>query len=146
MTRKDMVFFNMAKEIAKLSDFPQHHLGCVFTYKNRVISSGYNTRKSNPLQKKYNRYRFTTDSTPHFCHSETNALLPVLKMKDIDRSRIRVYLYRSHADGSLALSKPCPSCRKMLLDAGIKHIYYTTETSYMEEFILEQRNSYLAEE
>lgn len=137
MNRRDMIFFNAAKEIAKLSDYPQHHLGCVAVLKNRIISSGYNTRKSNPLQKKYNKYRFTTDQTVHSCHAETNALLPILKNKDIDRSRIRIYLYRSHANGSLALSKPCPSCLAMLKDAGIKHIYYTTESSYVKEFIID---------
>lgn len=146
MTNRDIVFFNAAKEMSKLSDYSPHKIGCVITHKNRIVSSGYNSRKSNPLQKRYNRIRFNTDSTPHSCHAETKALLPILKDKNIDRSRLRVYLFREHADGSLALSKPCPSCMKMLKDAGIKQIYFTDEGSYCEKYIVEQRTRYLAKE
>lgn len=136
MTNRDIVFFNAAKEMSKLSDFNRVHIGCVITYKNRIISSGFNTKKSNPLQKKYNRIRFA-DDTFHQCHAETSALLPILKDKNINRSRLRIYLFREHADGSLALSKPCPSCMKMLKDAGIKQIYFTDEGSYCEKYIVE---------
>lgn len=135
MTNKDMVFFNAAKEVSKLSDYPRHHIGCVFVLKNRIISSGYNSNKTSPLQRKYNQYRFSVD-TPHKLHSETSALIPLLKMKDIDFAHIKVYLYREHANGTLALSKPCESCRKMLIDNGIKHIYYTIEGGYAEEYLV----------
>lgn len=146
LMKRDLIFFNMAKEVSKLSTFPRHQIGCIITYKNRVISSGCNIQKTSPLQKRYNKIRFSCDSAKHYNHAETSALLPILKDKNIDRSRLRVYLFREHADGSLALSKPCPSCMKMLKDAGIKQIYFTDEGSYCEEYIVEQRTRYLAKE
>lgn len=136
MTNRDMAFFGAAKELAKLSDYPRHHIGCVCVQRNRIVSSGYNSNKTNPLQKRYNRIRFAAE-TPHRCHAETKALSPILKSKDIDFSHLKIYLYREHADSSLAMSRPCPSCMQMLRDAGIQHIYYTTENGYAQEYITE---------
>lgn len=134
--KRDWAFFNAAKEIANLSDFRRIHIGCVVVSKNRIISSGCNTTKTNPLQKKYNAVRFTEDGN-HGCHAETSALLPLLKEGSFDGAHSKIYLYREHADGSLALSRPCASCMKMLQDAGIRHIYYTTENGYAEEILRE---------
>lgn len=136
MTNRDLAFFNTAKEMAKLSDYPRHKIGCVIVQRNRIISSGCNTNKTNPLQKRYNKVRFSVD-TPHRCHAETKALLPLLRQKNLDFSHLKVYLYREHADGGLAMSRPCESCMKMLKDYGISHIYYTNEGSYCEEYLVE---------
>lgn len=136
MTNRDMGFFKVAKEVADMSDFNRVHIGCVITQKNRIISSGYNTYKTNPLQRRYNRERFLCD-TPHCCHAETRALLPILKNKEINFSHLKVYLYRQNANGELAPSRPCPSCMKMLKDTGIRRIYYTTENGFAEEYIME---------
>lgn len=137
MTKKDYVFFNTAKEVSKMSDYHQHHLGCVIVDKNRIISSACNSNKTDPLQKYYNIFRFDTDSTLHSCHAETLALKPLLRNKDIDFSKLKIYLYREHANGELALSRPCASCMVMLKRAGIKTVYYTTEDGYAEENIAE---------
>lgn len=135
MTNKDKVFFNAAKEISQLSDFKKYHIGCVIVDKNRVISSGFSCNKTNPIQKRYNSLRFSVDSTPHKLHAETKALLPLLKLRDADRSRWKVYLYREHANGTLAMSRPCPSCMALLKDSGIHRIFYTTDDGYAEEEI-----------
>lgn len=136
MTSKDIAFFNIAKETAKLSDYNKHQLGCIIVYKNRIVSSGFNSNKTNPLQKRYNKRRFS-DDTMHKLHAETAALLPLMRNDTFDRSRLRVYLYREHRDGSLALSRPCASCQRMLKDYGIKHIFYTIEGGYNEEYLVE---------
>lgn len=135
MTNRDRTFFNVAKELAQLSDYPRHKIGCAITLKNRVISTGYNSNKTNPLQRQYNRLRFS-DDTPAKLHAETAALLPLLRNKDIDLSKVKVYLHRQHADGSLAPSRPCASCMKLLRDNGVKEIHYTTEAGYAEEIII----------
>lgn len=135
MTKKDYVFFNTAKDVSKLSNYRQHHLGCVIVDKNRIISSASNSEKTDTLQKKYNKYRFDCESTPAKAHAETLALKPLLRNKDIDFSRLKVYLYREHANGELAMSRPCASCMAMLKQSGIKTVYYTTENGYAEEHI-----------
>lgn len=134
MTKRDYAFFEAAKGISKLSDFERIHIGCVVVYKNRIISSGFNSNKTSPLQKRYNSRRFSID-TPHKIHAEIKALSPILKMHDVDWAHLKIYLYRQRADGTLGMSRPCASCMTMLKDYGIKHIYYTTDDGYAEENI-----------
>lgn len=130
-------FFTLAKNASMCSDFNKQRLGCVITYKNRVISSGFNCCKTHPLQKKYNKYRFPTDNTPHTLHAEIYALAPLVDC-DIDWSRVEVYIYRSHKDGSLGLARPCKSCMALIKTLGIKKIHYTTENGYATEYIKEK--------
>lgn len=136
LLKRDFAFFGAAKEMSKLSDYKKHKIGCVITYKNRIISSSSNSTKTNPLQQKYNKLRFEDVGTPHSVHAETAALLPLLKRDDIDWPHVHIYLFRQHANETLAISRPCASCMAMLKDFGIKHIYYTNEGSYCEEHLM----------
>lgn len=134
MTRKQKSFFEAAEAMSKTSEFPRVHIGCVVTNGNhRIISSGVNSTKTHPIQKKYNKERFDEDTT-HSLHAELDALLPLLK-EDIDFSKVEVYTYRELADGTMAMSRPCPSCMKLIKDLGIKNIYYTTQDGYAHEEI-----------
>ena len=47
--------FKLAKNASEFSDC-HIKIGAVLMYKNKVISVGYNTTKSNPIQKAYNIY------------------------------------------------------------------------------------------
>ena len=82
-TKKDRAYFNIAKDVSALSDFPRIKIGCCAVYKHKVISTGFNTQRTSPLQKKYNKYRFTID-TNHTCHAEISCLKPLIGRKDID--------------------------------------------------------------
>ncbi len=56
MTRKQKSFFDAAKAVSESSEFPKVHIGCVVTYGNhRIISSGCNSTRTHPLQKKLNK-------------------------------------------------------------------------------------------
>lgn len=134
MTRKQKSFFEAAEAMSKTSEFPRVHIGCVVTNGNhRIISSGVNSTKTHPIQKKYNKERFDEDTT-HSLHAELDALLPLLK-EDIDFSKVEVYTYRELYDGTMAMSRPCPSCMKLIKDLGIRNIYYTTQDGYAHEEI-----------
>ena len=62
MTKKQKSFFDAAKAVSKMSDFPRIHIGCVATYGNhRIISSGCNSTKTHPVQKRLNKERFNVD-------------------------------------------------------------------------------------
>lgn len=135
LTKKDRAYFNIAKEMSKLSNFPRIHIGACVVYQHKVISSGYNTTKTHTLQKKYNRFRFS-DDTPATLHAETQALLPIMGRKDIDFSRVTLYLYRVNNCGQLSLSRPCPSCMALIRSLGIKYICYTGENSYVSETLV----------
>lgn len=134
MTKKQKSFFDAAKAVSKMSDFPRIHIGCVVTYGNhRIISSSCNSTKTHPLQKRLNKERFDAD-TPHSLHAEVAALLPLLK-DDIDFSKVEIYTYRNLANGHLSLARPCPSCMKLIKDLGIRKIWYTTDDGYACEHL-----------
>ena len=133
MNKKDEAFFKVAKAVSESSDFPRFHVGCCVVDGHRIISSGTNSIKSHPLQKKLNMERFTEDSTPHCLHAETTALIPIMNRKDIDWNKIKIYIYREHKNGTKAMSRPCASCQKLLRDLGIKKVFYTTNNGFAEE-------------
>lgn len=135
LCKKDRAYFNIAKEVSKLSDFPRVKIGCCAVYRHKIISTGFNTQRTAPIQKKYNKYRFSED-TRHSCHAEITCLKPLIGRKDINFKEVKLYVYREHKNGELTLSRPCPSCAKLINELGIKHIYYTNYGGYSHEEIL----------
>lgn len=135
LTKSHRTYFKVAKAMSELSDFKQQHIGCVAVSGHKIISSGYNTCKTNPLQKRLNVHRFEAD-TPATAHAELNCLLPLINRKDIDFSNITLYIYREYKNGALALAKPCASCEALIKNLGIRHIYYTGNNSYINEEII----------
>ena len=136
--KKDRTYFNIAKEISKLSDFPKVKIGCCAVYKHKVISTGFNSRRTSPLQKKYNRYRFYEDDSgaSHTYHAEISCLKPLMRRRDINFKNVSLYVYREYRDGQLALSRPCESCMQLIVELGIKDIYYTNSGGFSHEEIL----------
>ena len=123
-------FFNIAKELSLTADYHGAHVGAVVVEGRRIISTGVNTLKTNPLQQKYNRYRNFEDMhkyCPPFVHAEVNALNPLIGKKDINWNNISIYIYRQLKDGSRGCSKPCQACEKLIKDLGIHTIYYIDE-------------------
>ena len=135
LNKAHKAYFSAAKSIAELSDFPRIHIGSVAVYKHHIISSGYNSMKTDPLQKKYNQYRFS-EETPHAVHAELACLKPLIGRKDIDFKYVDLYIYRSTKDNKLALSRPCPSCMQLITELGIRNIYYTNNGGFSHEEIL----------
>lgn len=130
-------YLEMAKEVSHNSDFPRFHLGAVLMYKGSVLATGYNSCKTSPVQKKYNREReyLTNASYAHTncLHAEVHCLNKI-KYLDIDFSKAILFVYREHRNGKKALARPCPACTKMIKDLGIKNVVYTTENGYCNEY------------
>lgn len=120
--------------MSKFSTYPRSHIGCVVVYKHRIISSGFNSTKTHPVQKQYNIERFNADGN-HTLHAEIAALAPLLERDDINFRDVSIYTYRQYKSGKLARSRPCPSCMKAIHDLGVRHIYYTSDNGYCEEVI-----------
>lgn len=130
--------FAKAKEISKQSNFERFHLGCVAVYKGSCLATGYNSLKTSPIQKRYNRFRgYNVETAFNSIHAEMMALAKI-RYLDIDFSKVMLYIYREHKDGSVAKAKPCEACRAAIKDMGIKTIYYTTEDGWCEEHFEER--------
>lgn len=118
-----------------MSDFKQVHIGCIAVYKGHVLSVGYNTNRTHPLQKKYNKYRkMRSDGFEPMpkLHAEISCLLQI-KDLDIDFNKVKLYIYRENKNGNLAICRPCPACMKLIDELGIKEIYYTTNGGFAFE-------------
>ena len=135
LTKSHRAYFKAAKAISELSDFPRVKIGCCAVYKHKIISSGCNSTKTNPTQKRLNIYRFDAD-TPATIHAELSCLLPLINRNDIDFGGVSLYIYREYKSGEVALARPCPSCMKLLTNLGIRHIYYTNFGKFSHEEIL----------
>ena len=135
LSKSHRAYFKAAKGVSELSNFKQHHIGCVAVSGHKIISSGYNSCKTNPMQKRLNVHRFDVD-TNHTIHAELSCLLPLINRKDIDFNNVSLYIYREHKSGDLALAKPCASCEALIRSLGIRNIYYTGNKSYVSEEII----------
>ena len=135
ITKSHRAYFKAARAMSELSDFPRVNIGCVAVYKHKIISSGCNSTKTNPTQKRLNIHRFDAD-TPATIHAELSCLLPLINRRDIDFSNVSLYIYREYKSGELALARPCPSCMKLITELGIRSIYYTNFGRFSHEEIL----------
>ena len=116
LRKSDRAYFKVASAVSELSEFKQHKIGAVAVYKHKIVSSGCNSYVSK--------------------HAELECLLPLMRRKDIDFSRVSLYISRRHKSGELALAAPCPSCRALIKSLGIRNIYYTGDQSYISEEIV----------
>ena len=135
LSKRHKAYFKAAKSMSELSDFKQHHIGAIAVYKHKIISSGCNSNKTNPTQKRFNIHRFDVD-TPATIHAELSCLLPLINRRDINFSDISLYIYREYKNGKPAISRPCPSCMALIRQLGIRRLYYSGDNSYISEEII----------
>lgn len=135
ITKSHRAYFKAARAMSELSDFKQYHIGAVAVYGHKIISSGYNSNKTNPTQKRLNIHRFEAD-TPATIHAELACLLPLINRKDINFSDISLYIYREYKNGKPAISRPCPSCMALIRQLGIRRLYYSGDNSFINEELI----------
>lgn len=104
-------------KLAKLSaDRSQHRfrLGAVIFNGREVMGKGWNNAcKTHPRS-----------PTPYnTIHAEFAAIADAL----YDVKGCDIYVHRLLADGRPGLARPCTKCMKMLVDAGIRNIYFSIE-------------------
>ena len=130
-------YLNLAHNACYYSDFMKARLGAVLIYKGKVMSVGWNSNKTSPLQRELNRYRgYDVDSSiaHNTLHAEV-ACLTKVKDLDIDWGRANLFIYRIKKDGSAGLSYPCKGCMALIKFMGIKNIYFSTENGWGYERI-----------
>lgn len=139
----DVKYFELAREIAEQSSFPRFHVGCVLVYQNHILSMASNTEKSDPLQKKYNRYRHFNHTTKgcinHSGHAEMMALkkVPYPVAQQVDWKKVKCYTYRicPGLPYGMGISRPCRACMTAMRERGIRDFYYSTDMGYAHERI-----------
>lgn len=146
LSRHDGEAFYAAYEVALGAAFQSFPMGCVIVSGGRVLASGSNSLKSDPLQKHYNlRYRNFTDADycarEHSLHAETAALksvrYPIAKKTDWGRAKAYIYRIAPGLPLKQGLAAPCSACAHALADYGIRKVYFSTEYGFAESRLID---------
>ena len=125
-------FLSKALKISRNSDFDRQKVGCVLIFKNKIVAFGYNSKKTYPIQKKYNFFRnfSRADKTTNngMIHAEMMCLQKT-KYLNLNWEEVSLYVARTKVDGTQGLAKPCKACQKAIKERGIGTIYYSLENS-----------------
>ena len=123
--RWDDFFMGIAVLASKRSKDPNTQVGaCIVDLKGRIIGVGYNgfprgcsddefpwDRDKEPLNSKY----------LFICHAEMNAIMNSNR-NDLDNCILYTTLF------------PCNECAKIIIQSGIKEIYYIRDTYFDKDF------------
>ena len=96
--------------------------------RGKVISYGYNHKKSHPFQTRFCKNRHAV-----FFHAEVHAIKNALKSVDVeDLSKCELYIVRAKRNSTnrkwiTGMSKPCSGCQKCIDLFDLKSVYYSIE-------------------
>lgn len=107
------MFIEIAKVVAQRSADPHTQVGAVLVKDNCVIGVGYN---GEPKGFHYDFDWNTPDKYPYVIHAEMNCVSNANR-HGVDCNGADIYLTLS----------PCHDCIKLLIQHGIKHVYYLKE-------------------
>lgn len=133
INKSDFKYLERAKQLSEQSDYQRIHIGCIAVYGNKIISTGFNSNRTHPLQARLNRFR-NKEIVKHTVHAEI-ACLSHIWDADLSWKKVKLYVYRNRRDGLKGMSRPCPACMAAIKQLGIREIYYTTNDGYSCEFI-----------
>lgn len=117
----EIIYMQTAYQFAKLSYAKRRRVGCIIVKNNQVISFGYNG-----MPHGFNNECEVNDITNReVLHAESNAITKVAKST------------MSCEDAELYTTTcPCFGCAKLIIQAGIKKVYYTEDYRDMSGVIL----------
>ena len=101
-----------AMDVAERSPLLRFHTGCVIVdKKGRIISTGWSHRSETRMA-----------STPYSIHAEHHAL----RRAGVGVSGGTAIVATKSRRGNWTNSMPCRECARLLEDAGIEHVVFTT--------------------
>ena len=108
--------FHYAKLARNLSQHKKPMGAAIFRH-GKLISIGCNIQKTHP--------QFTN---LYSIHAEIKAIISAQTNLD----GCDIYVYRQNKNGHLAMAKPCTTCQQMIIEAGIRRVFYTDNEGYKE--------------
>lgn len=124
----DRPIMGLAIKVAESSK-SRKKVGAVLLYKNKPITQSVNQdTKSHPFQAKLASMVGLDEKI--YLHAEISALVKCRSEVDT----IVVARLGGHSGHELRNAKPCPICSLALKQAGIEHVYYTTDEGFLYEY------------
>ena len=100
-------FIDIIINVAKKSNINNKYV-CIITYRDKIISTGYNKFKS--FSQKNNESNY--ECNKHSIHAEKDAIMKI-KNKNI-LQYCKIYIYKIKNNNELELGIPCPMCYNLL--------------------------------
>jgi len=129
-------YFEIARHTAKLSYAKRLQVGAVIVKDNNIISFGYNGTPSgwdNSCEEEIyeeDGFHITLKTKPEVIHAEANAITKLAKEGNNSKGSD---LFVTHA--------PCTECAKLIIQAGIKRVYWSEQYRSKEGLdLLEKAN------
>lgn len=114
-------------------------LAASLVYQNEIISVGYNSLKTHPMQK-----RFSKNIEAIFKHAEVDCIINALRHVDpSDLERATLYVYRvkkltkDHNYWSDGYAEPCCGCKQAINHFKLRKVVYSTDEDYSYEELTE---------
>ena len=118
MNSTTITAIQLASQLAKDNHGMKYSHGAVALKSNKVVGVGVNTMRTSWLQRVYaNKVGMPSKTCEH---AEVAA---IRHAKELDT----LVVVRVSARGELVSSRPCPICRELIQDSGVKHLYYSQE-------------------
>ncbi|MBT4175180.1 cytidine deaminase [archaeon] len=147
MGNKDEFYLNIAREVAQKSTCIRRKFGTIIVNDNKIISTGWASTPSGiphcidigfcerenlniPSGEKYELCKSV--------HAEANAIIFAPREQMIGST---LYMYGENTKNkTVALSKPCVFCKRMIINAGISRIITKLPDGYHEIFVDDWKN------
>jgi deoxycytidylate deaminase len=116
------------KTLCLNSNHPKVWVAAALVHRNKVISYGLNSMKSNPFQKRYGKNEYAI-----YQHAEIAAIQSALKLKFDRIQSSYLYVARIKWDGTdkenfvSGLALPCEGCMRCISEYGIRTVIYTMD-------------------
>lgn len=128
MSSRDKKYMDFVRRLATSNNMKMKLAACL-VIRNEIISVGFNSDKSHPLQK-----RFAKNIDAIFKHAEVDCIIKALKVVDEDDLKdATLYVYRvkkmnkGDTHWVSGLAEPCPGCAKAIEHFGIKRTVFSIE-------------------
>ena len=122
LSRKEMTHINTAATEAANSELMMRH-GAVAVQNGKCIAKGHNNYRT------YSSDNILDPAECCTCHAECDVLHKLLKIRNLRRNNITMYIVRIGQSGELRESAPCHHCHEKMLFFGIKTLIYSKEVS-----------------
>lgn len=120
-----------AATLGQLSDVPRYKIGAILVFRKSVISTGFNKKKSHPIQFKFNQFRVEYKRKSSFVHAETDCLSP---LREVPKGST-LFIGRFDSKGNPALCKPCEACAEFIRLNSVQEVVYHTNGGFAVEFL-----------
>lgn len=117
-----MKYLKLLRKLSLRSNHHSHRISCLIVRGGKIIGRGFNMIKTHPHSPQKNFKQI---------HAEFAAVLD--SCYDVEGAT--AYIFREKKDGTLAVSKPCPSCHEFLVKQGVSEIVYSFHDSFKKERI-----------